>query len=475
MKIKRFFAKEMRHGIRQVRDTLGADAVILSNVQVDAGIEIIAAVDYDESLLQADSASEDLLSRTSSPEIHKNGMVSSRMKTHTGSDFTLASQSDRELAADTVKLNAATLPDLKGSAMQDSASSPGEIPRPPKSSTPASTPVNTEKPARKPVSSKAEEKIQWSQDPAILELKNELSDMRELLEQQLSGLAWSDLSRRDPLRAKLTRCLLELGLSPTVCEQVANAAGEHKDFDHAWRHALAVLSHGLPVESTDILEQGGVVALVGATGVGKTTTIAKLAARYALKHGSASVAMVTTDGYRIAAHEQLRTYGRILDIPVRIANTHAELVEALKLLSDRALVLVDTAGMSQRDMRLSQQFQMIKNSTPGIKTYLVLSATTHRAGLREIAKAFSEINLDGCILTKLDETTSLGGALSAVMEHSIPVTYVSDGQRVPEDIHIARGHSLINRAVLIAQETSQALKQESLNLAFSGMVANAHG
>ncbi|MCF6338336.1 MAG: flagellar biosynthesis protein FlhF [Gammaproteobacteria bacterium] len=478
MKIKRFFAKEMRQGIRQVRDTLGADAVILSNAQVDGGIEIIAAVDYDESLLQADAASEDLLSRTSSPALHKNGMAESRMNTHTaGSDFTLATQSDRELAADTVKLNTATLPDLKRSAMQDSVSSPGEIPRPPRVSTPASTStsVNTKKSSRKLAPNKAEEKIQWSQDPAILELKNELSNMRELLEQQLSGLAWSDLSRRDPLRAKLTRCLLELGLSPTVCEQVVNTSGEHKDFDNAWRHALAVLSHSLPVESTDILEQGGVVALVGATGVGKTTTIAKLAARYALKHGSASVAMVTTDGYRIAAHEQLRTYGRILDIPVRIANTHAELVEALKLLSDRALVLVDTAGMSQRDMRLSQQFQMIKNSTPGIKTYLVLSATTHRAGLREIAKAFGEINLDGCILTKLDETTSLGGALSAVMEHSIPVTYVSDGQRVPEDIHIARGHSLINRAVVIAQETNQALKQESLNLAFSGMVANAHG
>ncbi len=478
MKIKRFFAKEMRQGIRQVRDTLGADAVILSNAQVDGGIEIIAAVDYDESLLQADSASEDLLSHTSSsPAIHKNGIAESRMNTHTGRDFTPSARDDRKLAADTVRLNTATLPDLTLSAMQDSVSSPGEIPRPPQVSTPAptSTSVNTKKSSRKAASNKAEEKIQWSQDPAILELKNEMSDMRELLEQQLSGLAWGDLNRRDPLRAKLTRCLLELGLSPTVCEKVASTAGEHKDFDNVWRHALAVLSHSLPVESTDILEQGGVLALVGATGVGKTTTIAKLAARYALKHGSASVAMVTTDGYRIAAHEQLRTYGRILDIPVRIANTHAELVEALKLLSDRDLVLVDTAGMSQRDMRLSQQFQMIKNSTPGIKTYLVLSATTHRAGLREIAKAFGEINLDGCILTKLDETTSLGGALSAVMEHSLPVTYVSDGQRVPEDIHIARGHSLINRAVVIAQETNQALKQESLNLAFSGMVANAHG
>jgi len=229
------------------------------------------------------------------------------------------------------------------------------------------------------------------------------------------------------------------------------------------------------VDSTDFLEQGGVIALIGATGVGKTTTIAKLAARYALRHGSERVAMVTTDGYRIAAHEQLRTYGRILDIPVRIANTHDELVEALKMLSDRDLVLVDTAGMSQRDIRLTEQFQLIKQSSPSIKTYLVLSTTTHRAGLREIAKAFGEVKLDGCILTKLDETTSLGGALSTVMENDLPVSYVSDGQRVPEDIHIARGHSLINQAVRIAQETNQALEQESLNLAFSGMVANAHG
>jgi len=185
--------------------------------------------------------------------------------------------------------------------------------------------------------------------------------------------------------------------------------------------------------------------------------------------------MVTTDSYRIAAHEQLRTYGRILDIPVRIANNHAELVDSLKQLSDRDLVLIDTAGMSQRDIRLSQQFQLIQKSAPSIKTYLVLSTTTHRAGLREIVKAFGEVKLDGCILTKLDETTSLGGALSAVIENKLPVIYTSDGQRVPEDIHIARGLNLINQAVLIAQETNQALEQESLNLAFSGMVANAHG
>lgn len=474
MKIKRFFAKEMHQGIRQVRDALGADAVILSNTQVDGGIEIIAAVDYDESLLQADPVGADLLRQPTPMKNSREGV--STMNNNVRQHISTTKHEPTELEDDTITLSTSKLPDLQPASLQNEATLPGEIPRPVKASKQPAVEKPTPAPKASNQSSKhRNESIQWVQDPAIEELKNEVNGMRDLLEQQLSSLAWGDLNRVDPLRAKLTRCLLELGLSPTICERVAEAAGEHKDFDNAWRHALAVLSHSLPVESTDILDHGGVVALVGATGVGKTTTIAKLAARYALKHGSNQVAMVTTDGYRIAAHEQLCTYGRILDIPVRIANTHEELVEALKLLSDRDLVLVDTAGMSQRDIRLSQQFQMIKDSTPSIKTYLVMSATTHRAGLREIAKAFGDVNLDGCILTKLDETTSLGGALSAVMEHSIPVTYVSDGQRVPEDIHIARGHSLINRAVLVAQETNQALKQESLNLAFSGMVANAHG
>ncbi len=478
MKIKRFFAKEMHQGIRQVRDVLGADAVILSNAQVEGGIEIIAAVDYDESLLQADPIGADLLRQPTIKANSRDGV--SEMNNNIRQGISATRREQTELADDIVNLNTSNLPDLQATSLQNEAALPGEIPRSQESDKPSASRSATIQPAitrkkAKPRTAVTSETIQWAQDPAILELKNEIHGMRDLLEQQLSSLAWGELNRHDPLRAKLTRCLLELGLSPTICERVAEAASEHKDFDNAWRHALAVLAHSLPVESTDILDHGGVVALVGATGVGKTTTIAKLAARYALKHGSNRVAMVTTDGYRIAAHEQLCTYGRILDIPVRIANTHDELVEALKLLSDRDLVLVDTAGMSQRDIRLSQQFQMIKNSTPSIKTYLVMSATTHRAGLREITKAFGDVNLDGCIVTKLDETTSLGGALSAMMEHNIPVTYVSDGQRVPEDIHIARGHSLINRAVLVAQETNQALKQESLNLAFSGMVANAHG
>ncbi len=452
MKIKRFFAKDMRTGIRQVREALGADAVILSNQKVVGGIEIVAAIDYDEALLAAEeSATRNSLLDT--------GPAQEASASELGVDL---------LSADSVSLSRPA--DVR-QAYVPPAESPrdSEIPRP---EMPAGPP-------RREVSAadlRPEPALQWSQDPTLQQMKNELKDLRGLLEQQLSSLAWSDLSHRKPLQAKLIRCLLELGLSPALCQQVADEVGSgHDDFDNVWRHALAWLASRVPLDTADSLDGGGVVALVGATGVGKTTTTAKLAARYALRHGRDKVALITTDGYRIAAHEQLRTYGRILNIPVRIANTREELSEALKLLADKELILIDTAGMSQRDVRLSEQFSMITGSAPAIRTYLVLSTTTHRAGLREVVNAFKEVRLDGCILTKMDETTSLGGTISTLMENKLPLAYTSDGQRVPEDIHIARAHTLINRAVLVAQQTSQALEQESLNLAFSGMVANAHG
>ncbi len=452
MKIKRFFAKDMRTGIRQVREALGADAVILSNQKVVGGIEIVAAIDYDEALLAAEeSATRNNLLDT--------GPVQAAPASEPEEDL---------LREDSVSLSRPA--DVRQIHVPPAGSSrDSEIPCP---EIPAAPP-------RREVSAadlRPEPALQWSQDPTLQQMKNELKDLRGLLEQQLSSLAWSDLSHRKPLQAKLIRCLLELGLSPALCQQVADEVGSgHDDFDNVWRHALAWLASRVPLDTADSLDGGGVVALVGATGVGKTTTIAKLAARYALRHGREKVALITTDGYRIAAHEQLRTYGRILNIPVRIANTREELSEALKLLVDKELILIDTAGMSQRDVRLSEQFSMITGSAPSIRTYLVLSTTTHRAGLREVVNAFKEVTLDGCILTKMDETTSLGGTISTLMENTLPLAYTSDGQRVPEDIHIARAHTLVNRAVLVAQQTSQALEQESLNLAFSGMVANAHG
>ena len=421
MKIKRFLASDMRQAIRQVRDELGSDAVILSNRSMEDGIELVAAIEYDAALFSEMGGAR--------PVAHE------------------------------------TATQAKPAAEAAARKSPRQIPV---AAAPAEQPA-VQQPAGKG-------SILWAQEPALVEMNEEIKILRELLQEQLSGLAWGDLGRRHPLRAKLLRRLMELGLSPALSLRISDTLAGDLDFDQAWRHALGVLAHQLPVTNDDILSEGGVVALVGPTGVGKTTTIAKLAARYALRHGPNRVALVTTDNYRIGAHEQLRTYGRILGVPVRIAMDHEELHNALLGLRDKPLVLIDTAGMSQRDVRLSEQFALLNGSGAEripVKTYLVMSTTTALHGLNEIARAYQGVKLHGCILSKLDETTSLGPALSVSIEQQLPVAYVNTGQRVPEDMQPARAHSLVIRSVSIMQHSGENIEDESLELAFGGLAAHA--
>ena len=380
MKVKRFFAQDMRQAIGLVREAQGADAVILSNRNVDGGVEIISATDYDESLLE------------------NSGLEAAPQTT--------PAASAAPVAADTYTAE------------------------------------------RTPAASQA---VNWSQDPAIVSMKEEISQLRGLLENQLAHLAWGDLDRREPLHTDVMRRLHNMELSTSLIEQLSAPAVHARDEAHAWQLALAELSSTVPVADNDLLDQGGIVALVGSTGVGKTTSIAKLAARYALRHGRRHVALVTTDSYRIGAHEQLMTYGRLLDIPVQVASDHNELRSTLNSLADKRLVLIDTAGMSQRDVRLTEQFTTLADSGIPIRTLLVLSATLHTSVLNETVQAFSAVPIEAAILTKLDEAASLGGVLSAVIKHRLPLMFTTNGQRVPEDMHPARAQDLVQQAAQLAR------------------------
>jgi flagellar biosynthesis protein FlhF len=309
----------------------------------------------------------------------------------------------------------------------------------------------------------------------LQQIRAELSDLRNLLERQMSGLAWGDEARRHPARAKIIRDLAELGLDTELSRSIATRVPDDLSAQHGWIKAIETLVGDVAVANDDVLERGGVVALVGPTGVGKTTTIAKLAARYALRHGRKRVALVTIDNYRIGAHEQLRTYGRIMDVPVYTVKSPDEMRGTLDDLVDKDLVLIDTAGMSHRDQRIQDQFSILSAAQPNIKTYLVMAATTQFSGLNEIAQVFKGLSLQGCVLTKLDETTQLGGALSAVIAHRLPLLYLSDGQRVPEDLHVARAKNLVYRAVTLQRQTGHvAVNEESLESAFRGVAVNAN-
>jgi len=432
MKIKRFFAQDMRHAIRKVREELGSDAVILSNRKLDRGIEIIAAIDYDESLV-ADSA-EPAEMPTEAPAPRETAPASESAGTY-------------------------------DAHARYSETPAGEAPAPGAESAPSSAEPRPQ--ARNPLAD-----IEWDHDPAIIEMRREIQEMRGLLENQLAHLAWGELNRRRPAEAGILRRLSALGLPSGLCAELAEATGDAPDPEQGWRRALGLLARRLPVTDDDILSQGGIVALVGSTGVGKTTTVAKLAARYAMRHGPRSVALVTTDSYRIGAHEQLFTYGRILGMPVQVAADHEELHTTLQSLRDKRLVLIDTAGMSQRDLRLSEQFTTLREAGMPIRSYLVMSATTQAEVLEEAMGAFSQGHLDGCILTKVDEAAGLGSAISVIAGHQLPLAYVGDGQRVPEDLHPARAQNLVNRALSLQQQAGQETHDDTLAERFGAMAAS---
>ncbi len=428
MNIKRFQAKDMRTAIRMVRESMGADAVILSNQKLADGVEIVAAMDYDESL-------------------YGNSQPAGKSQPPASSSCDMEPPFIAEPAP-------APAVDSYDNMAINVNSAPAAAPAP------AST---------------ARQNHIWSQEPAIMEMQSELKSLRGLLVNQLSGMAWGQETKYHPLRARLLQRLLALGLSSSLAKQIANEISEDRSFDHIWRKALGILAHRLPISDSPILEQGGVVALVGATGVGKTTTIAKLAARYVLRNGPKSAALITTDTHRVAAHEQLRSYARIIGIPMVVADDKDSLSRALDSLCTKGLVLIDTAGMSQRDIRLSKQLTLLQAGGRDIQTYLTLATNSQRGVMMESAQAFRELPLAGCVLTKTDETTNLGSALSVAIEQQIPVGYYCDGQRVPEDIHAARAHNLVTRSLTIMQQVAAGSRDDENSLALTGMMARAHG
>lgn len=441
MKIKRFFAPDIRQAIRMVREEQGPDAVILSNRNVAGGVEIVSAVDYDEDAVR--QAAEP--TQTSSKGGTETGVVAriqppSRAAGHARP----AKESSRQSATD-------------GSVSPTAVVSRGRAPQ-------AAAPCM-------PLDGAAA----VAQEPLLQEMRQELRSLRHMMVNQLSELAWDQMARRQPERVELLRRLMNLGLVAPLCREIADSVDDQgaEDIEPAWRTSLERLAERLPVADEGILDNGGVVALVGPTGVGKTTTIAKLAARFCLRYGHRHVALVTTDCYRIGAHEQLHNYGRILDVPVRTAGDADELHSVLNGLADKRLVLVDTAGMSQRDVRLTEQLRILSGGNIPLRPYLVLSAATQRSGLEGIIPAYSDLGLEGCILTKLDEAGSLGEVFSAIIRHQLPIGFFGDGQRVPEDLHQARARVLVDRAVDIVQRNHGGIADESMAVAFGGLAVNA--
>ena len=301
-------------------------------------------------------------------------------------------------------------------------------------------------------------------------MMTEIRAMRGLMETQLAELSWNATAQREPQKAAVLREMLAAGFSATLARYLIDKMPATKDAADALRWIKTVLARNLTTiaNEDDLLSRGGVFALIGPTGVGKTTTTAKLAARCVMRHGPDKLALITTDAYRIGGHEQLRIYGKILGVMVHSVKDEADLRIALKELRNKHTVLIDTIGMSQRDQMVTEQVAMLSESGADVKRLLCLNATSTNETLNEVVRAYQGSGLAGCVMTKLDEAASIGNVLDVVIRQKLNLHYISNGQRVPEDLHLADRAMLIDRAFRNNRAAAAQFGDADLPLMMSG-------
>ncbi|MFZ6767254.1 flagellar biosynthesis protein FlhF [Undibacterium sp. Di26W] len=432
MNVRKFTANTSREALRMLRDALGADAVILSNRNVGGKVEILAMADEAISAIAPSSADE-------APALVSPALPLPRIPDtpRFAPRYQAEAQAEAQVEAAAV-IRRPLKPAIALDADIEAAVSAGELNN----------------------------------------VMSEIRSMRSMLESQLAEISWTQTQKRHPQKAEILREMLatgfSAGLSRYLVEKLPEAGKVENGLD--WIKNTLVRNLSTIDNENEMLEKGGVYALVGPTGVGKTTTTAKLAARCVMRHGPSKLALITTDGYRIGGFEQLRIYGKILGVMVHAVKDEADLRIALSELKNKHTVLIDTVGVSQRDKMVTEQLAMLSGTDTPVKRLLCLNATSTGETLSEVVRAYQGNGLAGCIFTKLDEAATIGGALDIAIRQKLMVYYVASGQRVPEDLHIANKLYLIDRAFKLKRETAAfRLLDEELPLLMAGTMGAGNG
>lgn len=410
MKLKRYFATDMRQAMLQMRSELGAEAVILSNREVDGGIEIVGAIDLDDN---------QHLAKALGPVAKKPLQVHPTRKPE---------------VVPKIQTAVAT-PDSEQAVL------------------PVDAADQSEQAAKQPIFTRMPE--QPSPEALALQaLQREFAVVKELFNQRLSQFFMGEDRGKHPLWVQQVKRLSAVGLSPKLARAIADSVHEVDDAAKSWREMLYQLAEQIPIVQDDVVNEGGIIVLLGATGVGKTTTVAKFAGRFVKQHGRDQVALVTTDMVGVGEEKQLQTYGQLLGVPVFMAGKNG-LHHVLEGLADKKLILIDTAGMNPHDLRLRKQLDRLSDSF-AFEAYLVLPANAQRVALDEMVRGFDFANIKGCIITKIDEAFSLGDVLSASICHQLPIVYVSAGRKIPDDLQPAHMTDLLARAMSLARSQELA-------------------
>jgi flagellar biosynthesis protein FlhF len=507
MKVKRFTATSMQKALKTVRDEMGPDAVILSNHRVNGGVEIIVAQNYEPVSAHKSPTPymNDDVKKTKSKGAKKSKSVA-KHDVPAPQSF-LSDELDKITKANTppIKPAAAKLLAVKGEGnaasnpwpflsrderhdveeqlrLQDQLeslkahheTSPIQLPQDKAGLQQAlqnikqqreeggNTPIEFTQSASKGVSHTA---MPDANKKLIDEVRNELHDLTEMLKAssnqslierpQPASFMWKKYSPSNALQAKLWVRLENMGFDEWLIYQLLGKLESQQDEKLAWQSCLQELSNHISMCPDDLLMNGGIFALVGPTGAGKTTSIAKMAVRFTLEHEGAKVGLITMDNYRLAAHDQLRTLGQILGVQVLVADQDHSLLGCIESLQECDLVLIDTAGLSPEHPMLNYQLEQLAQLKGRINTFLTLPATSNSRVLRKVYHNYKAAHLTGCILSKVDEASSLGEAISVLLESALPLNYITDGQRIPDDFQRVNAKGLVKRVVQVAKQEQQ--------------------
>lgn len=481
--VKRFVASSMRRALDLVNAELGPEAVILSSRKVPEGVEVVTSLEPDLPTRGIDVRRE--FGRHFDAELDTAMGSDSAWQMQAGIDRAAGQYGGRvehnepkispkrgEEIAREIELARERMLEAKRRAKEDEQPASNlrsrrneNIPLHPQASqqevSPARSVLN-DTTAPEHVFSEQRGPSVGEDNQRLETLQNEIADMRMLLEQQLWQLAQRG-GESMPGQIQLpgsfsviNEHLSRLGLPENLAERLLSEVGQQASVSKTWRLCMAALSKQLPIVNQDFIQKGGVFAFVGQTGVGKTTTIAKLAARFVLQHGPGKVALVTTDTYRVGAYDQLRSLGRILNVPVRAVDSEHSLMRVLASLKHFPLILVDTAGFRHGDPLLKEQMRKL-DACPAVKRVLVLACNSQLQTMKASTHAYaSRQGIDACVLTKLDEAASLGEAMSVVLERQLPVAYTTNGQEIPRDIAKASAHQLVAAAVALVKSAANS-------------------
>ena len=466
MNIQRFTAATSREALSKARMAFGDSTLILSNRPTENGVEVVATAE--ETLAALDQHSGSSSASKGAGLGAPNYRETATKVEDDATQLAMSTLSFQDYVRERMmrRRHEATGDAANAKLTQDMPAGPARQPGPIRIK-PDVVPARAKTPA--PAIPRAQAAAPQMIPQGIV---NELHAMKEMMEERFNTLAWLGQARQNPIQTNLMLRMIRAGYSPTLSRAILEKMPAELNATESMRWVMDVLERNLKTDdqSPSLPQEGGVFALIGATGVGKTTTAAKLAGLCAEEYGPASVGLITLDTYRVGAHEQLRAYGKMLGVVAHLAHDRSALQDLLGLLSSKKMVLIDTTGLAPRDPRKREMLELV--DLPGVRRVLVLNSGSHGETLDESVTAFKTPSAQQVIFSKIDEAVKLGPAIDVAIRHQLILRGITNGQRVPEDWEAANAPNLVRMSMRSTGSSAYDPKTGDLNFYFNEPVSH---